>query len=801
MPDEDKLRSLWNMVRGEFNKRGLRSRTIMELGELVKIPWFGSRRDDLIGEFVDMEWGTLVELRGFGRRKRDRLLLILQTGMKLDVAREFEKREAALDKLGQYPIQDIAPITKKCVLKRLKALDIGSVREVATLDEATYLNAPVETAKGLPSFRRLKEMIRLSPDLAVKKLENSNIVTLPLGTAKISGLSSFRVPVVQYLEHKANLTGDDRDLQVIVRRYGLSNEEQKTLEQLGVYYDVTRERIRQVESKNLIELRGLFQGDLQTVRKAHFRFDTDIVKAFEDLTEHLAKHRLVDLKSFCEELKEQYPGDDPQVLILLFEIAGFEVVTIGSQQIVVGKPIIGKALIASAEKIHEILGAGIELSFFDIYVKLNPRGRALIAKEDLRIFLSVLDNVGFRQSGDVEGYYLNNIVPSKADYIHALLEQMNESAHFQEITICVNKRYPKKPVNERTVSNILSTDKRFVPVGKTGKWGLAEWGICGKSVKELLIECMKMDSEPVRLSRLTEYVRERRTEIPKATVQTILYEKSSPFTALRGGVWCLSSDAWKYNKLKKVKYRRKQITTKKAVLEFFKQNGNEWAQPKILLDWAEQKHGLRRETVRNTLLNSGIAEYRHISQYREYRLLPGAGETGDGKKRTKFDEAESLLVTWLTKQAEGEETLLTARNYMMEQYGYDAPYFYSLERKSRKIEKWKRADGTVCLRLGNVSGNREVPAKNNTQKNSDNDQGKTQDWEEAIKDESVRRVFLYLSVHGSATEQEIINMLGGTRNYRRFKLNLESYQKLIPFSVWIDHSSGYTRIVCDRRGR
>ena len=38
---------------------------------------------------------------------------------------------------------------------------------------------------------------------------------------------------------------------VIVRRFGLRGEDEMTLEELGAMYGVTRERIRQIEAKQL----------------------------------------------------------------------------------------------------------------------------------------------------------------------------------------------------------------------------------------------------------------------------------------------------------------------------------------------------------------------------------------------------------------------------------------------------------------------------------------------------------------------------------------------------------------------
>ena len=49
----------------------------------------------------------------------------------------------------------------------------------------------------------------------------------------------------------------DRERQVLVLRYGLVDEEPKTLEEIGKRLGLTRERVRQIELESLRRLAGL----------------------------------------------------------------------------------------------------------------------------------------------------------------------------------------------------------------------------------------------------------------------------------------------------------------------------------------------------------------------------------------------------------------------------------------------------------------------------------------------------------------------------------------------------------------
>lgn len=48
----------------------------------------------------------------------------------------------------------------------------------------------------------------------------------------------------------------DRERQVLELRFGLKDGKTRTLEEVGKYFDVTRERIRQIEGKALVKLKN-----------------------------------------------------------------------------------------------------------------------------------------------------------------------------------------------------------------------------------------------------------------------------------------------------------------------------------------------------------------------------------------------------------------------------------------------------------------------------------------------------------------------------------------------------------------
>ena len=67
---------------------------------------------------------------------------------------------------------------------------------------------------------------------------------------------------IAWILHAVLSTLTEREAGVISMRYGLADGAEMTLDQIGKVYGVTRERIRQIESKTMKMLRHPAVGDL-----------------------------------------------------------------------------------------------------------------------------------------------------------------------------------------------------------------------------------------------------------------------------------------------------------------------------------------------------------------------------------------------------------------------------------------------------------------------------------------------------------------------------------------------------------
>jgi RNA polymerase primary sigma factor len=150
----------------------------------------------------------------------------------------------------RVPVHMVETINKIAKMQRKLTLDLGY--EPKTSELAKALNMSEE---------RVEEILQIAREPA--SLE------APIGEEDDSNLGDFvadsnvvtpeqNVESVMLREHLDTLLGDlkERERQVIVLRFGLDDGHPRTLEEVGKEFNVTRERIRQIEAKALRKLRN-----------------------------------------------------------------------------------------------------------------------------------------------------------------------------------------------------------------------------------------------------------------------------------------------------------------------------------------------------------------------------------------------------------------------------------------------------------------------------------------------------------------------------------------------------------------
>ena len=146
------------------------------------------------------------------------------------------------------------------------------VHMVETINKMSKMQRKLTLELGYePSVTELADALEMSEDKVMEIMqiarEPASLET-PIGEEDDSNLGDFvadnnvvtpegNVESVMLREHIDALLGDlkERERQVIVLRFGLEDGHPRTLEEVGKEFNVTRERIRQIEAKALRKLR------------------------------------------------------------------------------------------------------------------------------------------------------------------------------------------------------------------------------------------------------------------------------------------------------------------------------------------------------------------------------------------------------------------------------------------------------------------------------------------------------------------------------------------------------------------
>ncbi|MEG0856717.1 MAG: sigma-70 family RNA polymerase sigma factor [Terrisporobacter sp.] len=139
-------------------------------------------------------------------------------------------------------------------IKRKKQELSNELQREPSLDELAEV-CDIEPNKILEILKRDKNVVSL--DTPIKEDEDSSLVEFIPSDANLDDVVIHEVEQ-KNLREKIDelLTGlNDQEQKVLRMRFGLDDDDPKTLEEIGKVFGVTRERIRQIEAKAIRKLR------------------------------------------------------------------------------------------------------------------------------------------------------------------------------------------------------------------------------------------------------------------------------------------------------------------------------------------------------------------------------------------------------------------------------------------------------------------------------------------------------------------------------------------------------------------
>lgn len=386
-----------------------------------------------------------------------------------------------------------------------------------------------------------------------------------------------RLDVMEIIE-KLFVNLNDREQDILKRRFGLSQAKKATLEEIGQSHQLTRERIRQIETGSINKIKKLDEirevvSDLRilvnqlledhggTMDKDYLfeillalAFDTDTTnKADKDIYKNhfnFILGKILDA-DFTEINDSKYLNpllsQHFQEFQHLEEIAKDLLTYIKSaKRLFVTTELLESIGNLESFKKHQTKFAAENKQTIDLTKTLsdilpdNDAEPANNSKTLYALLRAVTDieqnkfgNWGHSEWRDVKPKTIN-------DKIYLVLKNNGKPMHYQDIGKMINETgFDGKSVNTATVHNELILDEKYVLVGR-GLYALKEWGFSKGTVADIIADILTEAGQALTKKEITEKVMKQRM-VKKTTIDLALMNKKR-FERVAGGKYNLVSN-------------------------------------------------------------------------------------------------------------------------------------------------------------------------------------------------------------------------------------------------------------------
>lgn len=350
-----------------------------------------------------------------------------------------------------------------------------------------------------------------------------------------------------------------RNQDILNKRFALNGGKRYTLEDIGTFYDLTRERIRQVEEKTIENVSKLLSGNLKT---KDWKLDQLLLSNYSVFKERLNSAGAIILKHEVESILFDMFGGTLKTgyLDLLMEVAGY-IKLPNSFDGFRGttKPCwclastYQKTEIESIFKsLDSIFDSPTAVSLFEITIRAKKSAKKKISNESLSVALKACNEIEI--TGDSISVKFSSL-RNAADKAFRVLESANKAMHYSDIAKEINlldkNSTNYKTVKETNLKNQLVSDSRFTPIGRSGEWGLSSWDhLNNVTIIEAIESVLHKSGQPLSFKNISDETKIIRPSASENSIKIYLADRTDKFTRVGKDLYALSS--WKMTPYKGV---------------------------------------------------------------------------------------------------------------------------------------------------------------------------------------------------------------------------------------------------------
>ncbi len=288
---------------------------------------------------------------------------------------------------------------------------------------------------------------------------------------------------------------------VIEQRFGLKNNERKTLEEIGKAYGITRERVRQIEEAGFAKLRPRLEEHQEVLNY----FQEQIKLAGNLRKEDVLLESLGGLKSQNQAFFFLNLGGNFKKLYQTKDF--YSLWTTDENSVKFAK----EAIDFLIKRFSELKKP---LTFEEVKKEVNSHFEKKLTSESLQSLFEISKQIKVGVDGKYGLKDWSEINPRGVkDKAYLILKREKKPLHFTEVTKLINSSEFGKILHEKaltqTVHNELIKDSRFVLVGR-GLYALGEWGYQPGQVKDVILNVLKESQKPLARKEILDKVLKQR---------------------------------------------------------------------------------------------------------------------------------------------------------------------------------------------------------------------------------------------------------------------------------------------------
>lgn len=535
-------------------------------------------------------------------------------------------------------------------------------------------------------------------------------------TEQRPNLIKFVVPLAKSL---LAISDDARSYVILKRRFGLEGSAEYTLQEIGDFFDLTRERVRQLEERVLSNIqRAIILNN--TSKK--WRIPNAITQELRLYSALVANLKVPFTNVEIIQVTEQYfdfkmDQEDIASLKLLLVLLNY---------IPLSKTISGwgrilllawvtpnyqtNELYQAIPSIFRIVQTSVlPISLFDLKIQVNRKRKNKISTETIEHAVKILPEVEILSE---RLYQLKfECLPSLSDQAFRVLTERNNPLSLQEIAREINRRLVMSggsSIVTRSLHSQLTSDGRFKASGRSSIWSLANWEfVTTDTILSLMQEFFHLNQKKATITEVYEYVKSKRSDISKRSVVAYLNMRKDLFLRTAKNGYELSAwggephQAEGVSRLSAEEVEKRLLPELKAI---FQERQTEVLPVSELAHILTAKTKIPEPTIYVRLRKLPFIKIEPSSEHRRRKvaryLAEKNSDTGDlSKQKTLRDIINNEIKSYLIQKTGYQASVEDIAEYSMRVTGCKKTTFYrylSELEKSDDIVKFKQDKKLYC---------------------------------------------------------------------------------------------------------